>query len=55
MLIFGLLDGGGSKILHRFGFGKGHLGEGGLDTEASSHDSEPIEKLCRQTVTTSRI
>ena len=32
MSISGLLDGGGREILHRSGFGKGHLGEGGLDT-----------------------
>ena len=40
MSIFGLLDGGGREILHWFGFGKGNLGKGGLDTEASSHGSE---------------
>ena len=36
-----LLDEGGREILHWFGFGKGHLEEGGLDTKASSHGLEP--------------
>ena len=35
--------------------GERHLGEGGLDMEASSHGSEPVEELHRQTVTTSRV
>ena len=55
MSISGLLDGGGREILHRSGFGKGHLGEGGLDTEASSYDLEPTEELRRQTEATFRI
>ena len=55
MSIFGLLDEGGKEICYRFGFGKGHLEKGGLDTEASSHGSEPAEELCRQTAVTSRV
>ena len=38
-----LLDGGGREILRRFGFGKGHLEEGGLDTKASSQGLEPTD------------
>ena len=45
MSIFGLLDEGGREILYRSGFGKGNLGEGGLDKKAS-HGLEPIEELC---------
>ena len=46
MLISSLLDGGGREIRYRSGFGKGHLGKGGLDTKASSHGSE-LEKELR--------
>ena len=45
MSIFGLLDGDGREIHYRSGFGKGHLGKGGLDMEASSHDSALAEEL----------
>ena len=47
MSISGLLDGGGREIRYRPGFGKGHLGKDGLDTETSSHNSELTEKLRR--------
>ena len=50
MSIPGLLDGGGIEILYRSGFGKGHLGKGGLDTEGSSHGSEPTEELHRRLI-----
>ena len=41
MSISGLLDEGGREIRYRSGFGKGHLEKDGLDTETSSHSSEP--------------
>ena len=37
MSIFSLLDRGGRETLYGSGFSKGHLGKGGLDTEASPH------------------
>ena len=43
----GLLDGGRREIRYRFGFGKGHLEKGGLETEASSHCLEQAEELCQ--------
>ena len=47
MSISNLLDGGGRELHHRFGFDQRHLSEGGLDTETSSHSSEPTEELRR--------
>ena len=55
MSISDLLDEGGKEIRYRSGFGKGHLGKGGLDTKASSHGSEPVEELRQQTAATSRV
>ena len=55
MSISGVLDKGGREIRYRFGFGKGHLGKGGLDMEASSHGLEPVEELRQQKVATSRV
>ena len=47
MSISGLLDEGGREIHYRFGFGKGHLEKGELDTEVSSHGLESAEELHR--------
>ena len=55
MSISYLLDRGGREIVHRPGFGNGHLRECGLDMEASSHNSELTEELRRQTAATSKI
>ena len=55
MLISGLLDEDGREIRYSFGFGKGHIGKDGLDTESSSHGLELTEELRRQTVATSRV
>ena len=55
MSLSSLLDGDGKDILHRSGFGKGHLGEGGLDMKASSHGLELTKKLRQQMVATSRV
>ena len=55
MSISGLLDEGWREIRYRFGFGKGHIGKGRLDTEASSHNLEPVEELRRQMMTTPRV
>ena len=55
MSISGLLDGGGREIRHRFEFGKGHFGKGGLDKEVSSHGLEPTEELYRQMAVTFRV
>ena len=45
----------GREIRYRSEFGKGHLGKSGLDTEASSHDSESVEELHRQMVETPKV
>ena len=34
---------------------KGHIKEGGIDTEVSSHSLEPAKELSRHTTTTSRV
>ena len=55
MSISSLLDIGGRELHHRSRFDQRHLNEGGLDTETSSHGSDPVEELHRQATSTFRV